>query len=187
MGAMGYRFTRGWSRASVVVGAGVFVLALLLASWLGFSNDAEFERFSLAVRILAFLVVSLAGLVVGGTMVVAGQLVSVVLDQRDLLARIYEVLTAKAGASAEATSRRTAISVTIALLGAAALLGGCATGRIAWHKPRVTQTEKERDENACLRAAIGTDGGGQLLAPYCIDREVYTRCMETRGYAVRSK
>lgn len=184
---MGYRFTRGWGRASVVVGAGVFVLALLLASWLGFSNDAEFERFSSAVRILAFLVVSLAGLIVGGTMIVAGQLVSAVLDQRDLLARIYDVLAAKAGASGEAIGRRTAMSVTIALLGVAALLGGCATARIAWDKPGVTQAERERDENACFRAAIGTDGGGQLLAPYCIDREVYTRCMETRGYTVRSK
>lgn len=184
---MGYRFTRGWSRASIVVGAGVFVLALLLASWLGFSNDAEFERFSPAVRILAFLVVSFAGLIVGGTMVVAGQLVSVVLDQRDLLARIHEVLAAKAAPSGEAIGRRTAMSVTIAVLGAAALLGGCATGRIAWDKPGVTQVERERDENACLRAAIGTDGGGQLLSPYTIDREVYTRCLETRGYAVRPR
>jgi hypothetical protein len=76
--------------------------------------------------------------------------------------------------------------VTIALLGAA-LLAGCATERIAWDKPGVTQAERERDENACLRAAIGTDGGGQLLVPYCIDREVYTRCMETRGYTVRPR
>jgi len=52
-----------WSRASVVVGAGLFVLALLLTSWLSFSNDEEFERFSPAVRILAALVVSLVGLI----------------------------------------------------------------------------------------------------------------------------
>jgi len=64
---MGYRFARGRGRASVVVGSGLFVLALLLASWLGFSNDAEFERFSPAVRILAALVVILVGLFVGGT------------------------------------------------------------------------------------------------------------------------
>lgn len=83
--------------------------------------------------------------------------------------------------------RRTAMSVTILLLGAAALLAGCATGRIAWDKPGVAQAERERDENACFRAAIGTDGRGQLLAPYCVDREVYTRCMEARGYTVRPK
>jgi hypothetical protein len=102
---MGYRFTRGWGHASVVVGAGLFVLALLLGSWLGFSNDAEFEQFSRAVRVLAALVVSLVGLVVGGTMIVAGQLVSVLLDQRDLLDRIHQVLAARAGASGEAISR----------------------------------------------------------------------------------
>lgn len=102
---MGYRFTRGWGRASVVVGAGLFVLALLLASWLGFSDDAEFERFSPAVRILAALVVSLVGLIVGGTMIVAGQLVSVLLEQRDLLAGIYQVLATRAETSGEVTGR----------------------------------------------------------------------------------
>jgi len=102
---MGYRFTRGWGHASVVVGAGLFVLALLLASWLGFSDDEEFARFTPAVRILAALVVSLVGLIVGGTMIVAGQLVSVLLDQRDLLARIHQVLAARAGTSDEAISR----------------------------------------------------------------------------------
>ncbi|HUM16336.1 MAG TPA: hypothetical protein VL086_11655 [Candidatus Nitrosotalea sp.] len=83
--------------------------------------------------------------------------------------------------------KRTATGLTIGLLGAATLLAGCATGHIAWDKPGVTQAEKERDENTCLRAAIGADGGGTLLAPFCIDREIYTRCMETRGYAVRSQ
>ena len=90
---MGYGFTRTWGRTSVVVGAGVFLIALLLASWLGLSNDYEFERFSSGVRIMAFLVVSLVGVLVGGTMVVAGQLVCVLLDQRELLARIHEALT----------------------------------------------------------------------------------------------
>lgn len=84
-------------------------------------------------------------------------------------------------------ARSAAMRVTIALLGAAVLLAGCATGRIAWDKPGITQAERERDENACLRAAIGTDGRGDLLVPYCIDREVYTQCMETRGYTVRPR
>lgn len=77
--------------------------------------------------------------------------------------------------------------VTIALLGAPILLGGCATGRISWDKSGVTQAERERDENACLRLAIGSDGRGGLLVPYCIDREVYTQCMEARGYTVRPR
>ncbi len=82
-------------------------------------------------------------------------------------------------------ARWAAMRVTIALLGAAVLLAGCATGRIAWDKPGVSQAERERDENTCLRAAIGADGA--LLVPYCIDREVYTQCMETRGYTVRPR
>jgi hypothetical protein len=84
-------------------------------------------------------------------------------------------------------ARRAAMRVTIALLGAAVLLAGCATARITWDKSGVTQAERERDENACLRAAIGTDGRGGLLVPYCIDREVYTQCMEARGYTVRPR
>lgn len=57
------------------------------------------------MRILAALVVSLAGLLVGGTMIVAGQLVSVLLDQRALLAQIREVLTEKSGAGEKALGR----------------------------------------------------------------------------------
>jgi hypothetical protein len=77
----------------------------------------------------------------------------------------------------------------LVLLVAATSLVGCATGgRIVWEKPGSAQAERERDESACLRSAITADsGGGQLLAPYCIDREIYTRCMESRGYTVRSQ
>jgi hypothetical protein len=96
---MDYRFTRTWARGSVVIGVGVFLIALLLASWLGFTDDDEFERFSATVRTMAFLIVSVAGLLVGGTMIVAGQLVSVLLDQRDLLARIHEALTVRGTAA----------------------------------------------------------------------------------------
>ena len=78
-------------------------------------------------------------------------------------------------------------AIPLILLAAAPLLAGCASGRIAWEKSGVTQAERERDENACLRAAIGQEGRGQLLAPYCIDRDVYTRCMEGKGYTVQSK
>ncbi|HJR01230.1 MAG TPA: hypothetical protein VKA83_06350 [Methylomirabilota bacterium] len=81
----------------------------------------------------------------------------------------------------------TRAAVPIVLLTAMTLVAGCATRRIAWEKPGVTQADRERDENTCLRAAIGSDGGAQILAPYCIDREIYIRCMEGRGYAVRSQ
>jgi hypothetical protein len=95
---MGYRFTRTWGRASAVVGTGVFLIALLLASWLGFSKDYEFEQFSAGVRVMAFLVVSLVGVLVGGTMIVAGQMVCVLLDQRELLAKIHEALSTRSAA-----------------------------------------------------------------------------------------
>lgn len=73
------------------------------------------------------------------------------------------------------------------VLAATTTLAGCTTGRITWEKPGVTEGERERDENACLRAAITVEGGGQLLSPFCIDRDIYTRCMEGRGYTVHSQ
>ena len=82
--------------------------------------------------------------------------------------------------------RRTRRALPIVLLAATTLVAGCATPRIAWEKAGVTQAERERDENACLRAALAGEGG-QLLAAYCIDRDIYTRCMEARGYTVRSR
>lgn len=80
---------------------------------------------------------------------------------------------------------RTARALSIALL-AATLVAGCATERMAWEKTGVAPAERERDENACLRAALANERG-QLLAPYCLDRDVYVRCMESRGYTVRSR
>lgn len=102
---MSYRFTRTWCRASVGVGTGVIVVALLLAAWLGFSSEPELERFASAARILTGLLVSLVGLVVGGTMIVAGQLVSVLLDQRELLVEIHQALTKKASPAVEVAVR----------------------------------------------------------------------------------
>ncbi len=96
---MDYRFTRTWARGSVVIGAVVFGFAVLVGAWLGFADDYEFERFSAAVRLMAFLMVSFIGLLLGGTMIVAGQLVSVLLDQRDLLSKIHEALTGRTALS----------------------------------------------------------------------------------------
>ena len=47
---------------------------------------------------MAFLVVSVVGLLVGGTMIVAGQMACVLLDQRELLAKILEALTSRSDA-----------------------------------------------------------------------------------------
>jgi hypothetical protein len=102
---MSYRFTRVWCRASVVVGTGVIVVTLLLAAWLGFSGDPELERFAPAARILTGLILSFAGLVIGGTMIVAGQLVSVLLDQREFLVEIHQALTTGASPTVEVAGR----------------------------------------------------------------------------------
>ncbi len=65
-------------------------------------------------------------------------------------------------------------------------LVGCASTRLTFDKAGVAQADLERDQNACLRASIVTDNG-TILAPYCLDRDVFVRCMEARGYTVSSK
>ena len=58
-----------------------------------------------------------------------------------------------------------AIGRAVMVLTAMTALAGCTTSRISWEKPGIAQGERERDENACLRAAISAEGGGQLLSP----------------------
>jgi len=64
-------------------------------------------------------------------------------------------------------------------------VAGCATAPIAYDKPGVSETERKQDANACLRAAISSDENARILSVYQIDREVYVRCMEARGYTAR--
>jgi hypothetical protein len=65
---------------------------------------------------------------------------------------------------------------------------GCATTkRLTFDRAGADKSELERDENACLRSAIGIKTSGEILAPYCIDRDVFIQCMEARGYTVRSE
>jgi hypothetical protein len=66
-------------------------------------------------------------------------------------------------------------------------LAACATEQIAFEKLGVSSGDRQRDENACLREAIGGGTSGQLLAPYRIDRDAFIRCMEARGYAAKSQ
>ncbi len=67
-----------------------------------------------------------------------------------------------------------------------ASLSGCASTRLTFDKAGVAQADLERDQDTCLRASIVTDSG-TILAPYCLDRDVFVRCMEARGYTVGSK
>ena len=66
-------------------------------------------------------------------------------------------------------------------------LTACATEQIAFEKLGVSSDDRQRDENACLRASIGGETSGQLLAPYRIDRDAFIRCMEARGYIAKSQ
>ena len=65
-------------------------------------------------------------------------------------------------------------------------LAACASKRLTFEKPGVPAADLERDENACLRASLATQDG-KILAPYCLDRDTFIRCMEGRGYTVSSK
>jgi hypothetical protein len=66
------------------------------------------------------------------------------------------------------------------------LLAVCTTSQAAftYGKPGVAAADRQRDENACLRASSGLDDEGFLLPflPFEIDRAAYCQCMEARGY-----
>ena len=80
---MNYRFTRIWGHASAIVGLGLIAVAFLLAASALFVGPEDTERFPMAVRATAALLVMLVGLILGGTMIVAGQLACVLVEQRD--------------------------------------------------------------------------------------------------------
>lgn len=96
---MNYRFTRIWGHASAIVGLGLMAVALLLAASALFVGPEDTERFPTAVRGTAALLVIFVGLILGGTMIVAGQLACVLVDQRDLLERILTCLSVKRDAT----------------------------------------------------------------------------------------
>lgn len=55
-----------------------------------------------------------------------------------------------------------------------------------FEKPGVSETEKRRDENECLRYAVRVgEGRGGTRPAFQIDRDAYARCMEARGYIPR--
>jgi hypothetical protein len=67
-------------------------------------------------------------------------------------------------------------------LAAAVLLSGCATQRVAYSKPGVTDDQRKRDTTECVQAAIGHTGREHVLVPVTIDREAVKQCLESRGY-----
>ena len=83
--------------------------------------------------------------------------------------------------------RSITMAMPLVLVAMLALLAGCAVKKIAFEKPGVAQADRQRDEGACLREAIGTDEGDGILLPYQIDRDAFTKCMEARGYTAQPK
>lgn len=66
----------------------------------------------------------------------------------------------------------------------AVVVTGCASQRVAYTKPGVTEAERRRDETACLQRSLGGHPERvHILAPVVIDREVFTSCLESRGYS----
>ena len=68
---------------------------------------------------------------------------------------------------------------------AACALAGCGVHWI-YDKPGVTPDQLSRDQGACLQE---TPSGGliaQIFREDAVDREAFNRCMQRRGYSVRS-
>lgn len=64
-----------------------------------------------------------------------------------------------------------------------ALTTACATGKVRYSKPGVTEAEPKRDENECLRTALDHTYRAHILIPIAIDREVFKSCLAARGYS----
>ena len=64
---------------------------------------------------------------------------------------------------------------------------GCAMEppRLVFERAGTPEAQLKKDQRACFRAAITGDDAivSNLLK---LDRDVYMRCMQTRGYTVRS-
>lgn len=74
-------------------------------------------------------------------------------------------------------ARRLAVVLMTAVLTAA-----CATGQVRYLKAGVTEAERKRDENECLRTALDHTYRAHILIPIAIDREIFQNCLESRGY-----
>ena len=86
----------------------------------------------------------------------------------------------------------TRLSLALAL--AFAVAAGCGpSARYVYPKQGITSDQRQRDESECGRDAMVTAGGfgggysgGSFGRPAQVfDREVFNRCMESRGYEVQ--
>ncbi|MBI1846814.1 MAG: hypothetical protein HY294_04865 [Candidatus Rokubacteria bacterium] len=74
---------------------------------------------------------------------------------------------------------------TALLVGLGALAAGCAgSGEWVYEKPDVLPAQYDRDSAACRRESIDRQGFA-IFQSGRLDREVFNRCMQRRGYTVR--
>ncbi|PYN89724.1 MAG: hypothetical protein DMD87_04510 [Candidatus Rokuibacteriota bacterium] len=71
-----------------------------------------------------------------------------------------------------------------ALLGAAAWLAACATQQWVYEKRSVTQAQYDHDMALCRKEATDPRLVSLPGSPR-VDRAIFNRCMERRGYTVR--
>jgi len=104
-GVMRYRVTRAWARGSIAVGVGIIVLGLLAGAAslvFGVARVFGFGAQELVVGIACVIL----GFALGAPEIIAGQLILIFLDQRDLLARIYRRLRPRISEGDEHAHRR---------------------------------------------------------------------------------
>lgn len=92
---MKYRFSRLWARVLVVVGVLIVVLGVLLGILSVFTDQSATGMASkddVLSRAVVAVILIVSGLLVGGPLIVTGQLLEIFLDQRRLLARIHRSL-----------------------------------------------------------------------------------------------
>lgn len=100
-----YRLTHLWAFGFVVAGHSVLIVAVLVAVGVVVSPamlEPQFPGMTLSLRFGLGAMVLLAGLVVGGSLVLAGQRLLVLLDQRRLLKRILREVRRRETAPATA-------------------------------------------------------------------------------------
>jgi hypothetical protein len=65
-------------------------------------------------------------------------------------------------------------------------LAGCGVHWI-YDKPDVTPDQLARDKGACLQETPAAGLFAQIFREDPVDREVFNRCMQRRGYSVRGE
>lgn len=88
---MKYRFTEAWARVTVVLGLIIVGLGFVFGIIIGFIGREASGPFGVE-RWLAALLIILVGVLLGGPLVVSGELMLIFLDKRRLLGMIHRRL-----------------------------------------------------------------------------------------------